>query len=188
MIKSRIDDSWKFLLAVFTTTATTTTVLRPFVGDYPGEPVPKKHSPTHHPDHHPTFISFFHLPWSIASNLFKLRAWQSFCTTSVQILFGLPLSGALHLIFHTFLHPISEYIPHPLLYPPTPPTVHPLCLSMTQRPRYRPEIPSLSTVYQPSGHHEHNPLPQHRVVLRSGWVSPPPVCVGMWGHPRGDTQ
>ena len=38
----------------------------------------KKHSPTHHPDHHPIFISFFHLPWSIASSLFKLCAWQSF--------------------------------------------------------------------------------------------------------------
>ena len=49
----------------------------------------KKHSPTHHPDHHPIFISFFHLPRSIASFLFKLRAWQCFCTTS--FLFGLPL-------------------------------------------------------------------------------------------------
>ena len=38
----------------------------------------KKHSPTHHPDHHPIFISFFHLPRSIESSLFKLRAWQSF--------------------------------------------------------------------------------------------------------------
>jgi len=34
----------------------------------------KKHSPTHHPDHHPVFISFFHLPRSVASSLFKLRA------------------------------------------------------------------------------------------------------------------
>jgi len=51
----------------------------------------KKHSPTHHPDHHPTFISFFHLPRSIASSLFKLLAWQSFCTTSFHVLFGLPL-------------------------------------------------------------------------------------------------
>ena len=51
----------------------------------------KKHSPTHHPDHHPTFISFFHLPQSIASSLFNLRAWQSFCTTSLHVLFGLPL-------------------------------------------------------------------------------------------------
>jgi len=51
----------------------------------------KKHSPTHHPDHHPIFISFFHLPRSIASSLFKLHAWQSFCTTSLHVLFGLPL-------------------------------------------------------------------------------------------------
>ena len=46
----------------------------------------KKHSPTHHPDHHPVFISFFHLPWSIASSLFKLCAWQSFCTTSLHVI------------------------------------------------------------------------------------------------------
>ena len=44
----------------------------------------KKHSPTHHPDHYPNFISFFHLPRSIASSLFKLRAWQSFCMTSLH--------------------------------------------------------------------------------------------------------
>jgi len=51
----------------------------------------KKHSPTHHPYHHPIFISFFHLLRSIASSLFKLRAWQFHCTTSLHILFGLPL-------------------------------------------------------------------------------------------------
>jgi len=51
----------------------------------------KKHSPTHHPDHHPTFIIFFHLPRSIASFLFKLRAWQSFRTTSFHVRFGLSL-------------------------------------------------------------------------------------------------
>jgi len=51
----------------------------------------KKHSPTHHPNHHPIFISFFHLPRSIASSLFKLRAWQSFCTTFFHVLFGLLL-------------------------------------------------------------------------------------------------
>jgi len=49
----------------------------------------KKHSPTHHPDH-PIFISLFHLPRSTASSLFKLRVWQSFCTT-FHVLFGLPL-------------------------------------------------------------------------------------------------
>jgi len=51
----------------------------------------KKHSPTHHPDHHPIFISFFHLLRCIASSVFKLHALQSFCTTSLHILFGLPL-------------------------------------------------------------------------------------------------
>jgi len=51
----------------------------------------KKHLPTHHPDRHTVFISFFHLPWSIASSLFKLHAWQSFSTTSFHDLFGLPL-------------------------------------------------------------------------------------------------
>ena len=70
----------------------------------------KKHSPTYHPDHYPIFISFFHLPRSIASSLFKLRTWQSFCTTSLHVLFGLPLGlEPLHLIFHTFLLPISVF-------------------------------------------------------------------------------
>jgi len=34
---------------------------------------------------------FCHLLWSIASSVFNLHAWQSFCTTSLQVLFGLPL-------------------------------------------------------------------------------------------------
>ena len=47
----------------------------------------KKHSNTHTcPDHQPSFISFLHLLQFIASSLFSLRAWQSFCTTSVQVL------------------------------------------------------------------------------------------------------
>jgi len=45
----------------------------------------KKHSPTHHPDHHPVFISFFYLPQCIASSLFNLCAWQSFCTASFHV-------------------------------------------------------------------------------------------------------
>ena len=52
----------------------------------------KKHSPTHtHPDHRTSFINFLHLLWSTASSLFSLRAWQSFSTISLQVLFGLPL-------------------------------------------------------------------------------------------------
>ena len=71
----------------------------------------KKHSPTHHPDHHPIFISFFHLPRSIAFSLFKLRAWQSFCTTSFHVLFGLPLGlepSTLYSI-HFFTQSVSSF-------------------------------------------------------------------------------
>jgi len=59
----------------------------------------KKHSPTHHPNHHPIFISFFHLPRSIASPLFKLHAWQSFCTTSSMssLVYFLVWSPPLHI-------------------------------------------------------------------------------------------
>ena len=92
----------------------TTTVLRPFVGDYPSEPVPEEtftNPPTHHPDHHPIFISFFHLPQSIASSLFKLRAWQSFCTTSLHVLFGLPLGlePSISYSIHFFTKSVSSF-------------------------------------------------------------------------------
>ena len=65
----------------------TTTVLRPFVRTAWVSWYQKKHSPTHHPDH-PIFISVFYLPRSIVSSLFKLRAWQFFCTTFLHVLFG----------------------------------------------------------------------------------------------------
>ena len=52
----------------------------------------KKLSPTHtHPDHRTSFINFLHLLRSIASSVFSLRAWQSSLTTSLHVLFGLPL-------------------------------------------------------------------------------------------------
>jgi len=58
----------------------------------------KKHSHTHtYPGHRPCFISFLHLLRSIASFPFNLRAWQSFCTTSVQVL--LVLNPPLHTLY-----------------------------------------------------------------------------------------
>ena len=71
----------------------------------------KKHSPTHHPDHHPIFISFFHLPRSIASSLFKLRAWQSFRTNSLHVLFGIPLSQepSTSYSIHFFIQSVSSF-------------------------------------------------------------------------------
>ena len=70
-----------------------------------------KHSPTHHPDNHPIFISFFHLPRSIASSLFKLRTCQSSCTTSFHVLFGLPLGLALSTSYsiHFFTQSLSSF-------------------------------------------------------------------------------
>ena len=86
-----------------TTTTTTTTVLRPFVQDYLGEPVPGEtftHAPIliiiqplsassiyYDPQHHPCSIY-------VLDNLF--------CTTSLQVLFGLPLG----------LEPSTSYFIH----------------------------------------------------------------------------
>jgi len=73
---------------------TTTTVLWPFVWDYPGEPVPEETFTQSHLSwssiNHPLSATSIYYGY-IASSLFNLRAWQSFCTTSLQDLFGLPL-------------------------------------------------------------------------------------------------
>jgi len=51
----------------------------------------KKHSTSHTLTVRQTsFINFLHLLRSIASSLFNLCAWQSFSTTSLQVLFCLP--------------------------------------------------------------------------------------------------
>ena len=62
---------------------TTTTVLRLFVRDYPGKPIPEETLPTHHPDHLPIFISFFHLPRSIASSLSNFVLGNLFASCSI---------------------------------------------------------------------------------------------------------
>jgi len=57
------------------------------------------------------FISFFHLPRSVASSLFKLHAWQSFYTTSLHVLFGLPLGlePSTSYSIHFFTQPVSSF-------------------------------------------------------------------------------
>ena len=58
----------------------------------PGQAGTRRNSPTHtHPDHRTHFINFLHLLRSTASSVLILHAWQSFSTTSLQVLFGLPL-------------------------------------------------------------------------------------------------
>ena len=71
----------------------------------------KKHSPTHRPDHHPIFISFFHLLRSTASSLFRLCSWQSFCTTSLHVLFGLTLGlePSTSYSIHFFTQSVSSF-------------------------------------------------------------------------------
>jgi len=79
---------------------------------YLGEPVHDEHSPTHTYPDQSHFICFLHLLLSMASSLFDLHAWQSCCTTSVQVFFGLPLGlnfETLHFILHTFLHSIIVF-------------------------------------------------------------------------------
>ena len=84
---------------------TTTTVLWPFVSDCPSESVAKE-----------TFIhlscssAILYLLWSTASSLLKLRAWQSFCTTSLQVLCGLPfaLEPSASYSIHFFIKSLSS--------------------------------------------------------------------------------
>jgi len=90
---------------------------QPFYGTLSGTTRVSQYSPTLHPDHHPIFISFFHLPWSIASSLFELRAWQkwqSFCATSLHVLFGLPLglepSTSYSIHYHANYHSIIQWL------------------------------------------------------------------------------
>ena len=55
----------------------------------------QKHSPTHtYPDHQSSFVCFLHLLRPMASSLFNLHVWQSFCTISLQVFFALPLGLA----------------------------------------------------------------------------------------------
>ena len=92
-------------------------VLRPFVRNYPGEPVPEE-TLTHPP------------PWS-SSNLYQLLPAttihsillvQTTCLAivlhnlSLCPLWSTSWSGALHLILHTFLHPISVFFSQQMPY------------------------------------------------------------------------
>jgi len=63
------------------------------------------------PDHQPFFISFLHLLWSIAYSLFSSCAWQSFCSTSLQVPFGLllGLEPSTFYSIHFFTQSLSSF-------------------------------------------------------------------------------
>jgi len=76
---------------------TRTTILR-LSGFCPGQGGWAGNSRNIHPHtyhgHQSSLICFLHLLRSMASSQFKLRTWQSFSTTSLQVFFGLPLGLA----------------------------------------------------------------------------------------------
>ena len=106
---------------ITTTTATTTILFRPFVRDYLLSCYQKKHSPTH-------------VSWSL-SNLYQLLPSTTIHSIFlVQIpclaifvhnlspspLWSTSSSVAFHLIFHTFLHPISVFFSKHMRIPSQP--------------------------------------------------------------------
>jgi len=99
----------------------TTTVLRPFVWDYPGEPVPEE-TLTHPPSW--SSSSLYQLLPSIT--IHSILPVQITCLTiflhnlSPCPLWSTSWSGALRLIFHAFLHPISIFFSQHMPIPSQP--------------------------------------------------------------------
>jgi len=102
------NECWSTCIVNCLDTTTTTTVLRPFVRHYLGEPVPEE-TLTHPPSWSSSSLYQFLPSTTIQSTLLVQITWL---TIFLHSLFPCPLwstclSGALHLIFHTFLHPIT---------------------------------------------------------------------------------
>jgi len=99
----------------------TTTVLRPFVRDYPSEPVPEE-TLTQPPSW--SSSSLYQLPPS--TTIHSILLVQITCLAIfLHNLFPCPLwstswSEAIHLIFHTFLHPISVFFSQHMPIPSQP--------------------------------------------------------------------
>jgi len=100
---------------------TTTIVLRPFVRDYPGKPVPEEtltHPSSWTPSNLyqllPSTTIHIILPVQITSLAIFLH------NLSPCPLWSTSWSGALHLIFHTFLYPISVFFSHHMPIPSQP--------------------------------------------------------------------
>jgi len=89
----------------------TTTGLRLFVRDYPGATVPEE-TFTHSPSWSSSSL-YQLLPSTTIHSilLFELRAWQSFCTTSLHVLFGLPLGldPSTSYSIHFFTQSVSSF-------------------------------------------------------------------------------
>ena len=112
---------WLLWNSSITTQQHTTTVLQPFVQDYVGEPVPEE-TLTHPPSwSSPNLYQL--LPSTMIHSILLV---QTVCfTIFLHNLCPYPLwstswSGALHLIFHTYLHPISVFFSQHMPMPSQP--------------------------------------------------------------------
>jgi len=72
------------------------------------------HTHMTHPDHQSSFICFLHLLRSMASSVLNMCAWQSLCTISEQVFFGLPLGLALSTSYsiHFFIQSLRSTCPY----------------------------------------------------------------------------
>ena len=103
--------------ALTTTATTTTTVLRPFLRDYPGELVPEE-TLTYPPSWSPSNL-YQLLP---STTIHSILLVQIACLAiflhylSPHPLWSTSWPGALHLIIHTLLHPISVFFSQQMPY------------------------------------------------------------------------
>jgi len=112
-IKNWVMKCWRGYLPGHTTT---TTVLRPFVRDYSGELVPEE-TLTHPPSWaSPSLYQL--LPSTTIHSILRLNCMLG--NLFAQRLSTSSWSGALHLIFHTFLHPISVFFSQHMPIPSQP--------------------------------------------------------------------
>jgi len=103
------------------TTSTTTTVLRPFVRHYPVEPVPEETS-----THPPSWLSSNLYQLLPSTMIHSILLVQITCLAIFLhnlfpcLLWSTTWSGTLHLIFHTFLHPVSVFFSQHMPIPSQP--------------------------------------------------------------------
>jgi len=95
--------------AATATATTTTTILWPFIPDYPGEPVPEEtFTQLTYPDHQPQL-----LPSTTINSIVPVQftCLTIFCTTSLQVLFGLPLGlePSTSYSIHFFTQSVSSF-------------------------------------------------------------------------------
>jgi len=105
-----------------TTTTTTTTVLRPFVWEYPGEPVPEE-TFTHSHLFQSSIILYLLPPSIVIYGILPVQfTWLTafFHNLSPSFLWSTSWSGTLHFILHTFLHSIIVFFLQRMTIPSQP--------------------------------------------------------------------